>query len=151
MPRATPTPAFGAVGAVAPRARRTITSARSGSPGLVHDSAILEVVRVPTVNPVTLPGGVVSAGGGGGGVVGSDGGGVWIGGGVTVGGVTVGGGVATGAGGNTTVTVTFLPGLTFTVPRLTDAPAADTLYAPGATLNDFDDCAVLRKPFPVTV
>ena len=139
VPRVTPTPPLGLAGAVGPRARRTITSARSESPGLVHDSEILEAVRVPAASPVTPPGGVVSAGGGGG-VVGSAGGGV-----------CTGGGVSTGAGGKATDTDTFLPALTFTLPRLTVAPGAETLYAPAATLNDFEDWAVFRNPLPVTV
>ena len=58
--RVTPTPAVGVAGGVAPWARRTITAARSASPGLVQDSPMLVSVRVPTVSPVTGPGGVVS-------------------------------------------------------------------------------------------
>ena len=47
--------------------------------------------------------------------------------------------------------MTFLPGLTFTRPALTEAPGADTLYAPAETLNDFEDCPVFRNPLPITV
>ena len=60
VPRVTPAPAVGLAGAVAPCARRTITSARSESPGLDQDSAMLAAVRVPAASPVTDPGGVVS-------------------------------------------------------------------------------------------
>ena len=60
--RVTPVPAVAVDGAVAPGERRTITVERSASVGFVHDRAMLVVVRVPTVSPVTGPGGVVSAG-----------------------------------------------------------------------------------------
>ena len=74
-PNVTAVPAVGEAGAVPPCARLTTISAKSTSPGFVHDNPILDAVRTPTVKPDTLPGGVLSAGGGGG-VVGSDGGGV---------------------------------------------------------------------------
>ena len=75
LPNVTAAPADGEAGAVPPCARRTKTSARSASDGFVHDNPILDGVRAPTVNPDTLPGGVVSAGGGAG-VVGAGGAGV---------------------------------------------------------------------------
>jgi hypothetical protein len=59
-PRTTPVPAVTEGGGVLPTARRTTIEARSASVGLVHDSWIDEVVRVPTVSPVIGPGAVVS-------------------------------------------------------------------------------------------
>ena len=58
--RVTAVPAAGVAGEVLPWARRTITAARSASPGLVQDRPMLVSVRVPTVRLVTGPGGVVS-------------------------------------------------------------------------------------------
>ena len=118
----TAVPAVAETGAAAPCARRTTTPARSASLGLVHDNATLLAVRVPTVNPDTGPGGVVSAGGGGvtttGGLVGT-----------TSGVDCVGDGVGVGAGraGNTTLTFAVLPAFTLTLRGVTDAPAAFTV------------------------
>ena len=84
---------------------------------------MLVSVRVPTISPVTGPGGVVSAGGGGGGGGGGSTGGstgLWLGAGVAV-------------GGKLTWMVTVLPSRTLALPGDTFAPGACTLYTPGVT------------------
>ncbi len=74
--RTTATPSPAVAGAVPPTARRTITAARSASPGLVHARVMLVAVRPTIANPVTTPGAVTSGavGGVGGGTTGGIGG-----------------------------------------------------------------------------
>ena len=135
-PSGTSVPSAAVAGAVAPLARRTITVSRSGSAGLVHDSAMLSGVRCPAVSPVTLAGGVVSGG--------------LVSGGVVSGGLVPGGVVSGGLGAGAlsvhtylAVTLTVRPALTRTrrfdgrpvaAPAGVDTARVATRYAPGASL-----------------
>ena len=59
-PKGTACPAVGVAGGVAPWARRTTTSARSASVGLVHDKCTNVSPRAVTARSVTGPGAVLS-------------------------------------------------------------------------------------------